>query len=168
MQIGAILKDETTVTHRILEDSQESTALLTHTITVPGIDFSCEDEVVYIKPDEIPENDNITIVDVKLPETGDAVEIEKCTCLSNSWQVSRCDTEDWQFVDEQSDKEADEMKLVVLHGSHSELLLDDDGAQGNDIVPKNDLKYASRLVKLFMERNSQLNQMINLNTEKMT
>ncbi|GME82373.1 unnamed protein product [Ambrosiozyma monospora] len=128
-----------------------------------------------------------TIISVKLKD--DAESIDAVTTLSDTWQASRYTTQKWKFIDEGSQSQSQvksqqdgsvdrgsgigpgsvpvsnskvqEYTAFTLYGNASELIVKNETV--NDLVPKSDLKYATKLVDLFVMRNKQLSDVMALN-----
>ncbi|QPG72746.1 hypothetical protein FOA43_000047 [Brettanomyces nanus] len=151
LQITSLLEDRTSISHDI-------TCLAAATTLVPSVQYSCKDEQIDLNADDLSKSDNFTIIDIS-----DNLSVDKTTCLSNSWQVTHVGIENWKFEDAGAEtSKVDTLKLVVLHGTQSELSMEPN-SEVDDVVPRNDLKYTAQLATLFTERNKQLNEMIDLN-----
>lgn len=153
MLYHVIIEDSSKITQRIHLGDTDS--YIRHSLIEPEIKILCEGEA--LEEGWIEDDHDVTIVDVAEAATHESPTI---TCLSESWQVNDSHVDEWQFEDSVNDS-VDQLQVVFLQGSGSELILDND-QPGNldDLVPKSDSGYATRLATLFSERNSQLTKMV--------
>ncbi|KAG7821782.1 hypothetical protein KL919_000532 [Ogataea angusta] len=84
-----------------------------------------------------------------------------CQSLSSKWQVNHIHRSNWLFHDhgnEQSNDRPDEITSFYLEGSRSEIFL----ANGDDLIPKEDLGYITQLVEIFVQRSHMLSNSSNI------
>ncbi|GMG32668.1 unnamed protein product [Ambrosiozyma monospora] len=170
--------DETIISEGICsrKASKDKGEIFEYKLSTPRVQYVYKDEEIdpstinngngKVNDNGIEQDTPPTIISVNLKE--DAMNIDTVTTLSDTWQASRYTTKKWKFIDEGSHNQEDgslsktqEYSAVTLYGNASELIVKNETV--NDLVPKSDLKYATKLVDLFIMRNKQLSDVMALN-----
>ncbi len=120
-----------------------------------SVSYVFEGETIELSEESKKDDFTVVILDVN---HDDASSVKNVTCLTSHWQVEDLDVSHWQFNDTQSD-ESHKIDNILLIGTQSELVVED--SDHNDLVPKNNLDYATSLVQLFTKRNDQLRNIMN-------
>lgn len=142
-----LLEDESIINKQIDGSDGE---FIKRKIEVPKISYVFQNETVDIDPTQVSSDDNMIIMDLE-SSTG---KISGITCLSDCWQSHESKEQNWQFTDS---GECHTVKAYILSGSRSELEVEgaNDNSE-NDIVPKADMQYATRLADLFAWRSKRI------------
>ncbi|ODV83255.1 hypothetical protein CANARDRAFT_30192 [[Candida] arabinofermentans NRRL YB-2248] len=148
-ELSAHLKETTNAGHSSLKPVFQQ-ASINYVYDGEPIEFDRREKEV-----STADQDNIVIIDIKDGEKT----IGNISSLSPHWQVNGCDESIWEFNDSVSGEKSI-VTNILLKGTQSELIVEDDTI--NDLKPKNDLEYVSKLVGLFIKRNEQLNNTIDL------